>query len=813
MRYLIYNRAGDYLCKILGLIFIVTCTSCKTQKLDSVVKWEWISPNHYRLDLQVATANDGSDGPATVDINFDERLTEVNSSGIFGKNTIEVVAYNSKGVPVIFDETRNGYEKYLLPSRIETYYGDDKVTLTFVIPNRNYTYLAYFDTESSGLGKPARYHGLIGDGDRFTEGYKRREVNASGYDCFADFDGDGDLDLFKGGTEPYIHCFENAGNSRFISRGKLTSSGEVFVVPYDGVNRSWHSVSFYDWDEDGDQDLFLYQPTGPNEDYVNQVSKYENTTGQGGQLTFAYRGKLTTLGGKTLGSTVRFADYDGDGKTDVFSNRGEGAITFYKNISTSNSIHDMRIAEGVYLEANGMPIQIWNATPDFADIDSDGDLDIFSGTEDGPIYFFENVGTRTNPVFTMGRIIAFFEYMDLRSGVKVADFDGDGLLDFVAGRYWERTQWGEQPRMYGKLYKNIGTPTAPKFEARDAFNGSPYTEQFQIADAVRQNGVRAADWNGDGKLDLIAGDTDGYVWYFRNTTNEKFPVFAAGEKLNSNGKPIRVYGEWKESRAAGYARPDVYDWNNDGRKDLLVADGRGWLFLFLNNGTATNPKLDGGMRMQANGKPIDGTARGSVLVCDWNNDGKKDIIFGMIGGKELSEHRDWPPLHENPTEDSGFLFYKNIGTDASPLLDFPKWIYAGPGGGKVITYSRPNLGDYVDWNGDGKKDLVACEFERNARVYINTGSGGNNEEPEFTSSETGITIVQPWTTQMMSGADAIDFNGDGDIDILTGQGHGESGLRFYERSYIEDALNKTHPIVTAGKIEIRSTESKSDLAQ
>lgn len=811
MSFTIHNLSGKCFYSILCILFILALASCRTQKLDSLGKREWISPNHYRIDLRVASRPGGSNGPVTADINFAEKLAELSPGDFFDKNTIEVIAYNASGLPVIFDETRNGYEKYLLPWRLDTYYGMDNATLNFVRPDSNYTYLVYFDKESSGLGKPDRYPGLIGDGDRFTEGYKRREVNACGYDCFADFDGDGDLDLFKGGTEPYIHCFENEGNNRFISRGKLTSAGKVFAVPYDGVNRSWHSVSFFDWDKDGDQDLFLYQPTGPQEDYVDQVSKYENTTMPGGQLSFTYRGKLTTQDGKTLGSTVRFADYDGDGKTDVFSNRGEGVIVFYKNISTSNSIHEMRIAEGVCLEANGMPMQIWNATPDFADIDSDGDLDLFSGTEDGPIYFFENVGSRTKPVFTMGRIVAFFEYMDLRSGVKVADFDGDGLLDFVAGRYWERTQWGEQPRMYGKLYKNIGTRTAPKFEARDAFSGSPYTEQFQIADAVRQNGVRATDWNADGKPDLIAGDTDGYVWYFRNTTNEKFPVFAAGEKLNSNGKPIRVYGEWREGRAAGYARPDVYDWNNDGRKDLLVADGRGWLFLYLNTGTDANPILDEGARMLANGKPIDGTARGSVLVCDWDNDSKKDIVFGMVGGKEISEHRDWPPLHENPTEDSGFLFYKNIGTDADPVLDFPKWIKAGPdSGGKVITYSRPNLGDYVDWNGDGKKDLIACEFEKNARVYINTASGAPNDEPEFASSESGITIVQPWTTQMMSGADAIDFNRDGDIDILTGQGHGASGLRFYERSYIEDAAHKTHSVVQVGKTEVRTSESKSE---
>ncbi|HMH22522.1 MAG TPA: VCBS repeat-containing protein [Puia sp.] len=774
-------------------------------------KDSWVSPDHYRVVLAVDQAGvHASSTPVSVDIDFTQRLREKKIHGNFDKNSMEVIAFHASGKPVIFDSSRSGYEKFLLPCRIDEYYGMNKVTLNFVLPGDNYTYMAYFDTKESGLGKPKRYPGLIGDGDRFTEGYKRREINASGYDCFADIDGDGDLDLFKGGTEPYIHCYENVGKGRFIDRGKLSSGGQVFVVPHDGLFRSWHSVSFFDWDGDGDQDMFIYQPTGPTEDYTNQVSIYENTTVPGGQLCFTYRGKLTTQLGKSMGSTIRFADLDGDGKTDVFSNRGEGLITFYKNISPSKKISDIRLAEGTYLKANGLPIHIWSSTPDFADIDGDGDLDLFSGTEDGPIYFFENVGSRTTPVFAIGRIIAFYEYMDLRSGVKVADFDGDGLLDFVAGRYWERTQWGEQPRMYGKLYKNIGTPTAPKFEARDAYGGAPYTEQFQIADAVRQNSVRVVDWNNDGKPDLIAGDTDGYIWYFQNTTNQKFPVFAGGKKLYSNGKPVRVYGEWNEGRAAGYARPEICDWNNDGRKDLLVADGRGWLFLYLNQGTDKDPVLGPGARVYANGKPIDGTARGSVVVCDWDNDGKKDIIFGMIGDKEFSEYYDWPHLNSDPSKDMGFLFYKNIGTDAKPVLGFPKWIRAGPDTGKIISYSRPNLGDFVDWDGDGKKDLIACEFEKNARVYINTGSGGRNEEPQFKSSAAGIKIVEPATIQMMSGADAVDFNGDGDIDIVTGQGHGASGLRFYERSYIDNTIKNIHPFVKEGIMQINKSLSHHD---
>jgi hypothetical protein len=49
---------------------------------------------------------------------------------------------------------------------------------------------------------------------------------------------------------------------------------------------------------------------------------------------------------------------------------------------------------------------------------------------------------------------------------------------------------------------------------------------------------------------------------------------------------------------------------------------------------------------------------------------------------------------------------------------------------------------------------------------------------------------------MISGADAVDRNGDGDLALLNGQGHDGSGLRFYERDWIEDELHNTHPVAT-----------------
>jgi len=182
------------------------------------------------------------------------------------------------------------------------------------------------------------------------------------------------------------------------------------------------------------------------------------------------------------------------------------------------------------------------------------------------------------------------------------------------------------------------------------------------------------------------------------------------------------------------------------------------------------------------------------------------------GGPLSSVHYDWPHLNADPSLDRGFLFYRNIGTDADPVLAYPSWLRAGPGN-DVITFTRPNLGSFVDWDGDGRKDFIGCEFEHNCRFYKNTGPGTRGTAPQFASSTDGIKIVQPFTVQMMSGADAVDWNRDGDLDIITGQGHGGSGLRFYERDYINDYVNatakgvNTYPTVTIGVTETRTASA------
>lgn len=777
------------------LLLVAVCLKTAVPALASEPAWQ--SPNGYRLLLKVDCRGvSRSNSPAAVDVDFAREMSQRGIPGTFDEHTIEVIAYDSSGAPKVFDASRAGYQRYLLPWRLEKGYAVDKVTLSFVVPDETcQTAAVYFDTLRSGLGRPRRYPGLVGDGDFFRQDYARREIGANHFDTFCDLDGDGDLDLFQGGVEPFVYCYENLGGNRLEYRGRLTSAGKLFTLPQNpGNHRSWVLPHFYDWDRDGDQDFFPSFMDGP---YRGMIVFFENTTPPGGPLTFVDRGPLRTASGAAVAgpakagvwfpSVLFVVDFDGDrdGRTDVLLGYNHHCY-LHRNLGSDGS-GGWQLDEPVPLEADGREIELLNPCFDAADVDRDGDWDLFAAAQSGQVYLYENVdptGSRTRPTFAQGTVVAYDAKFLVAGGhprVTVADFTGDGLLDLVVDRAWGLVDLDHvsQKREFASLLKNVGTATSPRWQKTDAGGGAPYTETFQICDAVRQNVVRAADWNNDGKTDLLAGDCDGFIWCFLNRGNHLFPVFADGKRLSAGGEILSLAG------SGGHARPDVCDWNNDGRKDLVASDGAGTVTVFLNEGTDAEPVLRRGVPSEGHGnappngqvrafdangqlQPIDRGTRSHLAVGDFDHDGKKDLIFSD---------------QENP----GFYFFRNVHSDADPRFAPAKRLGLTP-------YMRPNLGSVVDWDGDGRQDLIACEFEHSIRFYRNQGTGNPGEEPNFSQPD-GITIVKPYSIMMISGADAVDWNRDGDLDILTGQGHGGSGIRFYERDYIEDCLNDTRPIV------------------
>jgi len=203
-----------------------------------------------------------------------------------------------------------------------------------------------------------------------------------------------------------------------------------------------------------------------------------------------------------------------------------------------------------------------------------------------------------------------------------------------------------------------------------------------------------ADWNGDGLYDLILGDRDGYVTVYLNQGTNAAPKYAVGMRLRGGGKEIKV-----KSPSAPY----LVDWNGDGKIDLLVGDGGGYLHLFLNAGAADSVDFAAGVKVQAAGKDLDVSGDASPCVVDWNEDGKKDLAMGRGNGV--------------------IYIFLNEGSNEQPI--FGKPIELNRGSLDVGSNSSP---DFADWNGDGKKDLIIGNDDGEIFVFLNKGT---NEDPQY----------------------------------------------------------------------------------
>ena len=189
---------------------------------------EWVLPQRHRLLLRVdLRGHTPTRSVAAVDVDLGAQLAASGEAGALDPATVEVVGYDGRGQPFVFDRAATGPDRFPLPWHAEALYPLSRTTLSFLVPDPSVArYAVYFDTVGSPRADPHRYSGLVGDGDFFTEGYGRREIAPNAFDDMADLDGDGDLDLVKGGTEPALRVFECVGGARYVDRGWLTSAGE-----------------------------------------------------------------------------------------------------------------------------------------------------------------------------------------------------------------------------------------------------------------------------------------------------------------------------------------------------------------------------------------------------------------------------------------------------------------------------------------------------------------------------------------------------------------------------------------------------------
>jgi hypothetical protein len=231
--------------------------------------------------------------------------------------------------------------------------------------------------------------------------------------------------------------------------------------------------------------------------------------------------------------------------------------------------------------------------------------------------------------------------------------------------------------------------------------------------------VAAADLNGDGKPDLVvANELDNTVSVMLNTTapGATIPSFAAQKTFATGSSP------------GGVA---VADLNGDGRTDLAVANVNDNTVSVLLNTTAPGA-ISPSFAVQETFAT--GTNPEFVAVADFNGDGKPDLVV------------------TNANDDNVSVLLNTTAAGASaPTFAAQETFFTGQGAASVAV---------ADLNGDGKPDLIVADAISDLiSVLLNTMAPGASI-PSFSAQETFATGSEPFSVAV------ADFNGDGKPDLV-----------------------------------------------
>ena len=272
------------------------------------------------------------------------------------------------------------------------------------------------------------------------------------------------------------------------------------------------------------------------------------------------------------------------------------AISFTEQTGTANPF-------------NGIRVNL-NAVPTFADIDGDGDQDLVVGEENGNLFYYENTGTASAPVYT-ARTGTADPLNGLNLGFLVnptfADIDGDGDPDLIVGNF------------SGNLfyYENTGTTSSPTYTARTG-TANPWNG-IDVGLAAHPT---FADIDGDGDLDLVAGDRDG-MSYYENTGTASSPTYTERTGTANPFNGINV---------GSSTAPTFADIDGDGDQDFVVGEERGNLNYFENTGTASAPVYTERTGTANPWNGIDVGENATPTFADIDGDGLLDLIVGEQGG-------------------------------------------------------------------------------------------------------------------------------------------------------------------------------------
>lgn len=241
-----------------------------------------------------------------------------------------------------------------------------------------------------GDGESSRLYRNDGQGrfeDVTTEVGLSDQEKAVGVALFADLDNDGDADLFLGSPTRDNSLYRNDGD------GTFTDVGGAANLPNHWIS----TAAATDYDNDGRVDLYLGRYLDPRIDVPTTLFYTRNGVGNSlhrnvGDLKFTDVTETAGVrdGGLTLG--IAWGDYDRDGDPDVYLANDFGRNTLFRN-NGDGTFADVSKESGTIDIGYGM-------SSSFADIDDDGDLDVYVSNVHSGQRWFGNIATLKNYLVT-----------------------------------------------------------------------------------------------------------------------------------------------------------------------------------------------------------------------------------------------------------------------------------------------------------------------------------------------------------------------------------------------------------------------------